>query len=569
MSALLNEDSLNRIPSDHVSDEVGVEHSTGMLSGLSHWRQHLMSDLLASVVVFLVALPLCMGIAIASGVSPALGIITGIIGGIIVGVFAGSPLLVSGPAAGLAVIIWELIQEHSIAILGPIVLLAGIIQMIAGTLKMGQWFRAVSPSVIHGMLAGIGVSIVANQLYVMMDASPKGSGIKNLLLFPAELEHIIASIHAIPIAQVFQPIAGSSTHLALGIGVLTIAIMLLWTRFTPKALSLVPAPLVAVALSSLLAAALHLPIHYVNVPSNLLEVVRLPTVSGIEHLMSGPIFTASLVVAFIASAETLLSAAAVDRMHSGPRTRYDKELFAQGLGNSLCGLLGALPMTGVIARSGANVSAGAKTRGSTIIHGLWLLLFVALLPFVLTHVPIAALAAVLVVIGSKLVDPSHIRKLREFGRSEVYIYFITLGTIVATNLLDGVLIGIALVFAKMLYSLLHLETTLLQDRAHNSAVLRLVGAATFIQLPKLAKKLDEIPNDLTLHVNIHDLNYIDPACLELFENWAKQHESTGGKLILEWETLKGKYTKTRTTITTSAHDDSTPELKHTAPNLGT
>lgn len=547
MNAALNEDLLHDDEVDPDKEKpkfnLRARGQQGFMEGLMSWKEYAVSDLLASIVVFLVALPLCMGIAIASGVPPALGLITGIIGGLLVGFFAGSPLLVSGPAAGLAVIIWELVQQHGIVVLGPIVLLAGIFQMIAGSLKMGQWFRAVSPSVIHGMLAGIGVSIVANQAYVMMDAKPVGHGIKNLMLFPAKMEYVFESLQGLSLTQMLQPIAGSTTHLALGIGLLTLAIMLSWTSLVPKKLQLIPAPLVAVTVASVAAASLQLPINYVEVPSNLLEVIRLPTVTDIEHLFDGPIFTAALVVAFIASAETLLSAAAVDRMHNGPRTRYDKELFAQGVGNTLCGFVGALPMTGVIARSGANVKAGAKTRASTILHGFWLLLFIVMLPFVLHSVPIAALAAILVVIGTKLINPSDVRKLKAFGKSEVYIYFITLGTIVATNLLDGVLIGIGLAFAKIIYSLIHLETRLGIDQKRKIAVLKLDGAATFIQLPKLARVLEKVPNDVELHVNIQELSHIDPACLELFENWGKEHEATGGSMVLEWSALMNKYDK--------------------------
>ncbi len=549
MSAVLNEDRLysddvDFLPTDKPKISPRVRGLQGYVDGLANWKeQHAISDLLASVVVFLAALPLCMSIAIASGVPPVLGIITGIIGGIFVGIFAGSPLLISGPAAGLAVIIWELVQTHGIAVLGPIVLLSGIFQMIAGSLSMGQWFRAVSPSVIHGMLAGIGVTIVANQAFVMMDTSPVGNGIRNLLVLPSRIYEVLESLQGLSFAQILQPINGSSVHLALGIGLLTLAIMISWTNFIPKKFQMLPASLVAVAVASVVAGVLQLPINYVGVPSSLLDAVQLPSMTEIPHLFNGPIFTAALVVAYIASAETLLSAAAVDRMHKGPRTKYDKEMFAQGMGNAVCGFLGALPMTGVIARSGTNVAAGARTRASTILHGCWILLFILLLPFVLQHVPIAALSAVLVIVGCKMINPHDVRRLKAFGKSEVNIYFITLGIIVATNLLDGVLIGIGLAFGKTMYSLIHLDTKLTIDRKYKLAVLKLSGSATFIQLPKLARKLERVPTEFELHINIEELGHIDPACLELFESWGEAHELTGGSLILEWQALMGKYDK--------------------------
>jgi len=179
-------------------------------------------EILASVVVFLVALPLCMGIAIASGAPPALGLISGIIGGLVVGFIGGAPLQVSGPAAGLAVLVWQFIEKHGLPALGWVVLGAGILQMISGALKLGRWFRAVSPSVIQGMLAGIGVLILASQFHVMMDDSPRGSGIFNLLTIP------------VSIYKGIFPVDGSVHHMAGAMGLISIGSIVLWTRFKPK-----------------------------------------------------------------------------------------------------------------------------------------------------------------------------------------------------------------------------------------------------------------------------------------------------------------------------------------------
>ncbi|WP_148715625.1 SulP family inorganic anion transporter [Chitinolyticbacter meiyuanensis] len=522
------------------------QRGEGWLAGVLGWRRTAAADTLASVVVFLVALPLCMGIAIASGVPAATGILTGIIGALIVGPLAGSPLLVSGPAAGLAVINWELVQQHGIMALGPVVLAAGLMQMAAGSLRLGQWFRAVSPSVIHGMLAGIGVSIVAAQLYIMLDMKPLGNGLRNLSSYPEQLGTVLAGLVAAP-ASLLAPVNGSSAHLAGLVGVVTIVLMVAWGKFAPRSMKLMPAPLVAVIGGSLFAGVLALPIRYVDVPANLLEGVNLISPLEMPRLLSGELLMAALAMAFIASAETLLSAVAVDKLHDGARTKYSKELFAQGVGNTLCGLLGALPMTGVIARSSANVQAGAKSRGSTILHGVWLLLFVALLPFVLRSVPIASLAAVLVVIGCKLISPKDIVKLKEFGKVELGIYLVTLLAIVCSDLLDGVILGIGLAFGKLLYDLLHLETRLRIDQASRRAVLKLKGAATFVRLPTLAKSLEQVPHDVELHVNIRELSYIDPACLELLEDWGHQHRATGGSVVIEWDSLLAKYRRnTRT-----------------------
>ncbi|MDZ3837327.1 MAG: SulP family inorganic anion transporter [Rhodospirillales bacterium] len=509
-------------------------------------RSSFSADLMASIVVFLIAMPLSMGIAIASGVPPALGIVGAIVGGLVVSLIAGAPLLVSGPAAGLAVLIWELVRDHGLLALGPVVLVAGLIQIAAGGFGMGLWFRAVSPAVIHGMLAGIGVSIVANQLYIMMDGSPLGNGLKNLMIFPGELERLGEAVMSVPASQWLQPINGSASHLAVGIGILSMVLALLWGKIAPERLRLLPAPLVAVVATSALAWVLALPVKYVSVPPNLLDAVSFISPAGFGEIFHGPLFTAALAIAFIASAETLLSAAAVDKMHSGPRTKYDQELIAQGIGNSLCGILGTLPMTGVIARSGVNVTAGAKTRTSAFLHGVWLLVFAGVFSGLLERIPLAALAGILVVVGIKLIDPGHIRHLSKYGRGEVFVYWLTLATIVATDLLDGVLMGIGFAFAKLLYSLLHLDIAIAIDHKEKRAALKLHGAATFIQLPNLAKALEKVPLSYELHANIHDLNYIDHACLELLETWEEEHKATGGRLIVEWEALSGRLRRQRT-----------------------
>lgn len=488
-----------------------------------YWRQ----DMLASVVVFLVALPLCMGIAIASGVPPAAGLITGIIGGLLVALLAGSPLQVSGPAAGLSVIVWELVNEHGIATLGIVVLIGGAAQLLAGLLRLGQWFRAVSPAVIHGMLAGIGVLIFASQFHVMVDDVPRGSGLMNLISIP---QAIVKGI--IP--------AEETVHFqAAMIGLITLITIVAWRPLAPRKLKVVPAPLVAVIVATIASVATGVGIARVQVPGNLLDAVQLPSLASLPSL-DWSLVTAGLALAFVASAETLLCATAVDKMHNGPRTRYDKELAAQGVGNMLCGLVGALPMTGVIVRSSANVEAGGKTRASAFLHGIWLLVFVAALPFVLQQIPVAALAAVLVFTGYKLVNLAAIRQLASFGRGEVVIYFATLATIVGVNLLSGVLLGIVLSLAKLLYTFSHLEVEM-RPRDDGASDLFLRGSATIIRLPRLAAQLEQVPANTELHVHLEELAYIDHACLELITNWEKQHQLTGGNLYVDWDSLQARF----------------------------
>ena len=497
----------------------------GAATGL---REALKTDLLSSVVVFLVALPLCMGIAMASGVPPAAGILTGILGGLVVGMLCGCPLQVSGPAAGLTVLVWELVRLRGIEALGAIVLLAAH-AACRRLFRLGQWFRAVSPAVIHGLLAGIGVLLFASQFHILVDDVPKGSGLDNLLSIPEAVWKGVT------------PMNDATHHHAARAGLLTIVILVGWKALTPKNLKLVPAQLVAIMVVTAAVAWFDSPIQRVTMPGNLFEVTRMPTFpEPTDRAGWTGILTAAASIAFIASAETLLCASAVDRLASS-RTNYDRELAAQGVGNLLCGLIGVLPMTGVIARSAANVEAGGRTRLSAILHGAWLLAFACLFPFVLRLVPTAALAALLVYTGFKLVSIKLMKELWMVGKGELVVYLVTVVGIVATDLLTGVLLGVGLSIAKLVYTFSHLSIRLerLPERAR--AVLHLRGSATFIRVPKLAETLESVPPATELHVHFEELSYIDHACLDLLTNWEKQHEARGGSLVIDWDGLHARF----------------------------
>lgn len=493
------------------------------IKGNTSIKSVLPRELLASVVVFLVALPLCMGIAIASGMPPAKGLITGIIGGLVVGFIAGSPLQVSGPAAGLAVLVFELVREHGMAMLGPILLLAGLLQVLAGRFKLGCWFRVTAPAVVYGMLAGIGVLIVLSQLHVMFDSGPKPSGLDNLIGFPATL------------VQAIGPGSGMQAGL-LGLG--TIAIMWTWEKLRPQSLRFVPGALLGVGIATAVSLFMALQVKRVEVPADLSEAIDWLRLEDLVNLANPTVLIAAFAVAFIASAETLLSAAAVDRMHNGVRSDFDKELSAQGVGNMLCGLVGALPMTGVIVRSSANVQAGATTRMSTIFHGLWLLAFVLLLSSVLQSIPVASLAGVLVYTGLKLVDLKAFRGLGRYGRMPMFTYAATAAAIIFTDLLTGVLIGFALTLVKLAFKAARLKISLVQMQDSQELELRLVGAATFLKVPALTQVLASIPQGSTVHVPLGNLSYIDHSCLELLEEWGRANAAQGTRLIIEPRGLK-------------------------------
>ena len=628
-------------------EELDAQDQRGLFS---YARQ----DFLASIVVFLVALPLCMGISIASGVPVSAGLITGIIGGIIVGALSGAPLQVSGPAAGLTVIVLEIVLRDGIETLGMAVLIGGILQIIAGVFKLGQWFRAVSPAVVQGMLAGIGVLIFASQFHVMVDDKPKENGIQNLITIPqaitkvfpipewkdrsirkektrllkefgklheeqeqihedvaahvsertADLENLaeskerqnalderlhklIASIeieqserlqqaiqkadaaihHARDLLEVDESAEFGATELeairesqeeaekamravlgavknhtfAAGIGLLTILILIAWQTIIPKSIRMVPGPLVAIVVATAVSAIFVLPVLYVEVPDNLWSEIHVPTLTTLQAAPLGDLLMMGVVIAIVASAETLLCATAVDQMQTGPRTNYDKELTAQGIGNSICGMLGALPMTGVIVRSAANVQSGGKTRLSAILHGIWLLIFVSFLAFLLRMIPTSGLAAMLVYIGYKLINPQGIKKLAKIGKSELFIFAVTVITIVVEDLLVGVMVGVAVSAFRLLLQFSHLGTTLDIDKENKKAVLTLDGSATFIRLPYLADELDNVPKGYELHVDMDGLNHIDHACLNLISDFAKRHEQFGGTLHLDWNDIDMRF----------------------------
>jgi MFS superfamily sulfate permease-like transporter len=502
--------------------------------GIAQLKSVLPRELLASVVVFLVALPLCMGIAIASGMPPAKGLITGIIGGLVVGWLAGSPLQVSGPAAGLAVLVFEVVREHGMVMLGPILLLAGVLQILAGRLKLGCWFRVTAPAVVYGMLAGIGVLIVLSQAHVMFDGGPKPSGLDNLIAFPST----------------FLSAVGPGTGMQAGLlGLGTILVMWLWDKFRPQSLRFVPGALLGVGLATFASLALALQVKRVEVPDNLADAIDWLRPADLMSLADPAILIAAFAVAFIASAETLLSAAAVDRMHDGQRSDFDKELSAQGVGNVLCGLVGALPMTGVIVRSSANVQAGATTRLSAMFHGLWLLAFVLLLSSLLQSIPVASLAGVLVYTGCKLVDLKAFRGLGRYGRMPMFTYAATAAAIIFTDLLTGVLVGFGMTLVKLALQAARLKISLMPMEAEGEYELRMVGSATFLKVPALTKVLGTIPAGSTVHVPLSNLSYIDHSCLELLEEWGRANAAQGSRLIIEARGLKRRLEGRLTTTT--------------------
>lgn len=468
-------------------------------------RSTLSNDILASLVVFLVAVPLGLGIAVASGAPSVLpGLIACAVGGIVAGFFGGAPLQVSGPAAGLTVIVYGLIQQFGWATTCAITVAAGIVQVIFGSLKISRASLAISPAVVHGMLAGIGVVITLAQLHVLLGEKPNANAWANL----TDLPHEIANLN----------------HHSTLLGLMTIAILVGW-QYVPKKLRTIPGALVAIVTSSIVANVLWLDVDKVTLPANLFNFAR-PEFPALANLNA--FLIAAVTVAVVASVESLLCAVATDQMHSGPRANLDKEVIGQGLTNITSGILGGLPVTGVIVRSSANVTAGAKTRLSAILHGVWVIVFIVFFSSLITKVPLCALAGLLVFVGVRLVNFHHIRDLKTHGESA--IYFITLLGVTFTSLLEGVAIGIALSFLLLLRRLSQSHVSVKNEgtRWH----VRLDGAMTFFAVPKMTSQLATIPQGAPVDIDLM-VEFMDHAAFEALHNWRKTHEKMGGRVDID------------------------------------
>ncbi|WP_328734840.1 SulP family inorganic anion transporter [Streptomyces bobili] len=470
---------------------------------------HLKQDFAASLVVFLVALPLCVGVAVASGVPAELGLVTGIVGGLVTGLMRGSSLQVSGPAAGLTVLVFEAVREFGLPALGVLVLAIGVLQIAMGALKLGRYFRAISVSVVEGMLAGIGLVLIAGQLYSLIGTKAPESGLAKIAGLPEALVDAFGS-------------TGALASLAVGAG--TVAVLVGWKRL-PAKVRTVPGPLAAVGLATLAALVLDLPVATVEV-HGLLGSIQPPSLDAFGELANVGLLGTIVAFTLIASAESLFSAAAVDRLHDGPRTEYDKELLAQGAGNAVCGALGALPMTAVIVRSAANVQAGARTKASRVLHGVWLLLFAALLPNVLAYIPIPALAGILVHAGAKLVPVRGLVSLWREHRGEALILVVTAVSIVAVSMFEGVLIGLALAIVKTAWEASHIRMEIV-DKGAGPVQAYLSGNATFLRLPKILDSLEALPQDRPVELDLSGLHHLDHACRTALENWAERHSDAG------------------------------------------
>ncbi len=456
-------------------------------------------DLPSSLVVFLVALPLSLGIAIASDAPVLAGLIAAIIGGIVGGAVGGSPLQVSGPAAGLTVVVAELIGEFGWMVTCFITVSAGVMQILLGLSRVARAALAISPVVVHAMLAGIGITIALQQVHVLLGGESKSSAWHNVIGLPAQ----IVGAH--------RP--------GLVLGLLVIAIMVAW-RWAPAKVRPVPGPLVAIVVVTVASIVFGFTVSRIKLEGSVLDALHLPALPDGNW---GAVVIGVITVTLITSVQSLLTAVSIDRMHHGPRTEFNRELIGQGASNILSGAVGGLPVAGVIVRSAANVNAGAKTRGSTILHGFWILLFA--LPFagLVEQIPTAALAGLLIVVGIQLLAPAHIETALKTG--DLAIYLVTVVGVVFLNLLHGVIVGLALAIIFTGWRVIRAKVE--AEPAGDEWRVVIEGACTFLALPRLTRVLASIPEGTTVTVAIL-VNYLDHAADQAISDWQQQHSARGG-----------------------------------------
>ncbi|MCB0648193.1 MAG: SulP family inorganic anion transporter [Saprospiraceae bacterium] len=494
---------------------------------MSKITKNLAADFPASIVVFFVALPLCLGIALASGAPLLSGLIAGIVGGIIVGSLSGSNLGVSGPAAGLAAIVAVAItQLGSFEVFLVAVVLAGVIQIIFGVLRFGIIGYFFPNSVILGMLTGIGIIIILKQIPHLFgyDKEPMGadefiepSGENTLSV----ISHLLSSI----------------TPGALIIGIIGIVIIVFWDNILAKKakiFKLIQGPIVAVVVGTIIKLLFDgnpdLAIkssHLVSIPvsSNMEEIMGLLSFPDFSAITNPQVITVAFTLALIASLETLLSVEATDKLDPNKNvTPPNRELFAQGAGNIVSGFIGGLPITQVIVRSSANIQSNAKSKMSTIIHGCLLLLAVLVLPKILNHVPLAVLAAVLILVGYKLAKPSLFKKMWNLGWTQFVPFITTIVVIVLKDLLWGIVcglfIGIIVILVKSYQNSLFLHRE--ESQEGNKTKMTFAEEVTFLNKGAIAKQLNDLEPNSTLELDIRKSQYIDNDVIQILDDFVIQ-----------------------------------------------
>ncbi len=509
--------------------------------------KHLAKDLPAGLVVFLVAVPLCLGIALASGAPLFSGIIAGIVGGILVGFISGSKIGVSGPAAGLAVIVYDAIRQlgtnsegvFSMEVGFPLflsaVVVAGFIQMLLAFGRAGIIGYFFPNSVISGMLSAIGIIIILKQIPHALGHDVIAEGFDGFN--QADGENTFTELWVA--MQDINPVAVIITLISL-------LILILWEqKFMKniKVFQLIQGPLVVVVLGIILGKFLT---GFDGFTLSGDEMVAIPLASeeggflnlfpspDFSQVFSLPILTIGFTIAIVASLETLLCVEATDKLDPDKNvTPTNRELIAQGAGNVVSGFIGGLPITQVIVRSSANIQSGGKTKLSTIIHGLLILISVMLLPDVLNLIPLSSLAAILLLVGYKLAKPSLFKEMASKGKQQFVPFAITIVSIVFTDLLIGIGIGLAVGIFMILFKNYSTPFSFKSKNADNKVIISLSENVTFLNKAAIKQALNTIPEGSEVWIDASKSSYIHPDVIEIIEDFRVHSLSTGTTVTIE------------------------------------
>ncbi len=499
----------------------------------SYFLQSAKYDLTASITVFFVALPLCLGISLASGAPVYSGLLAGIIGGIIVSIISQSQLSVSGPAAGLTAICAAAIaQLGSIEYFFAAVALAGLLQILLGVFRLGGFTRFIPSAVIRGMLAAIGIILISKQIPLLI-------GYNQPDFWTKEFFNLFTFQHG------FQNISSLFEHVSLGVVMLSAVILLLfyvWEKFIANRIPYLPSSFVVVLQGVVLAFLLSrifpslqlASTHYVTVPGNVFSQIHLPEVSS--FFSKAEVWQNAVVICFVATLETLLSIEAIDKLDPYNRiTPQNRELVAQGTGNFLSGLLGGLPITAVIVRSSANAEAGARTKVSSIMHGVWLVVVLAIAIPVINLIPYCALAVILIRTGYNLAKPKMILSVYRQGKEQFFPFAVTVVAILFTDLLIGVLIGIAFAVYYLIMHTYRAGYTIREYETDGKKhfFIELALNVSFLNKKRIAEMLDRLPEESVVEIVGSKSIYIDHDILEIFHDFKAKAKDKDIHLIMK------------------------------------
>ncbi|MGZ8191527.1 MAG: SulP family inorganic anion transporter [Methylococcaceae bacterium] len=502
----------------------GINLSALPKTGLDGLKENWCSDLQAGFLVFLIALPLCLGISVASGFPPSAGIITAIIGGVLVSRISGSYLTINGPAAGLIVVVLAAVQalgegdapagyRYTLAA----IVVASMLQILMGFFRLGRLSSFFPASVVHGMLAAIGLIIIATQTHVMLGVTPEPGGLFSI------------------IAQIPHSLLNMNTQTVL-ISFLGLEILMLWPLLNNR----IPAPVIVVLVGMLFAWHFDLAQQttvtgaklLVAIPDNFLSSFYFPDFSKITTLA---FWEAVLSISLVGSLESLLSTTAVDKLDPYKRSSdLDRDLTAVGIGNFVAGLIGGLPMIAEIVRSSANINHGAKTAWANFFHGLLLLLFVALFTRLIQSIPLASLATLLVYTGYKLASPKAFARVMDIGKEQLLMFVVTIFGVLALDLLAGVALGIIVKLAINLLrgvwpsNLFKIHFTI-EQQAGDTLVVKLLGSALFSNFLPLKQALAKLEKGKTIIFDFTDGYLIDHTVMEFIHDFKLNYEAQGGQ----------------------------------------